>query len=50
MPFMIFGTIPVLIATTCWPGLSLTLPRLLMPQVMGGVLAGAGLSCACGPL
>jgi len=36
LTFMIFGTIPVLIATTYWPDLSLWLPRLLMPQIMGG--------------
>ena len=33
--FMIFGAVPVVLATTYWPDLSLFLPRLFMPQLMG---------------
>ncbi len=36
LTFMVFGTIPVVIATTYWPDLSLWLPKLLMPQLFGG--------------
>jgi len=35
--FMICGAVPVIIITTYWPGLSLFLPRLIMPQVMAGL-------------
>ena len=48
LTFMILGTIPVRIAATYWPDLALALPRLLMPQIMGGGQAGTGPSCACG--
>ena len=33
--FMIFGAVPVVLATTFWPDLSLFLPRLFMPRLMG---------------
>jgi C4-dicarboxylate transporter, DctM subunit len=33
--FMIFGAVPVVLATTYWPDLSLFLPRLIMPKFMG---------------
>lgn len=36
LTFMLFGTIPVVIATTYWPNLSLWLPKLLMPRLFGG--------------
>lgn len=36
LTYMLLGTIPVVIATTYWPDLSLTLPRLLMPKLFGG--------------
>lgn len=32
--FIFLGTIPVVIITTYWPGLSLFLPRLLMPDIV----------------
>lgn len=34
--FLLFGTVPVVIATTYWPDLSLWLPKLLMPDLFGG--------------
>jgi len=33
--FMIFGAVPVVLITTYWPDLSLFLPRLLLPKLMG---------------
>ncbi|HUU62340.1 MAG TPA: TRAP transporter large permease [Dehalococcoidia bacterium] len=33
--FMVCGALPVVLVTTYWPDLSLFLPRLLMPRVMG---------------
>jgi len=33
--FMAFGALPVVLVTTYWPALSLFLPRLIMPRVMG---------------
>ena len=33
--FMIFGAVPVVLATTYWPDLSLWLPTLVMPKLMG---------------
>ena len=35
--FMVFGALPVVLLTTYWPGLSLFLPRLIMPKVMAGL-------------
>ncbi len=35
--FMVFGALPVVIVTTYWPGLSLFLPRLLLPKIMAGM-------------
>lgn len=32
--FMVFGSLPVVFITTYWPGLSLFLPRLLMPDIV----------------
>jgi TRAP-type C4-dicarboxylate transport system permease large subunit len=33
--FMIFGAVPVVLITTYWPDLSLWLPTLVMPKLMG---------------
>ncbi|MBA7675628.1 Sialic acid TRAP transporter permease protein SiaT [subsurface metagenome] len=33
--FMVCGALPIVLVTTYWPDLSLFLPRLLMPRVMG---------------
>ena len=30
MAFMVFGSIPIILITTYWPGLALFLPRLIM--------------------
>jgi C4-dicarboxylate transporter, DctM subunit len=35
LTFMIFGAVPVVLITTYFPGLSLWLPTLLMPKLMG---------------
>jgi len=33
--FMVCGALPVVLITTYWPGLSLFIPRLVMPDVVG---------------
>jgi len=38
--YMMFGTIPVVLATTYWPALSLTLPTLVFPKYMAMAFGG----------